>query len=234
MFQEADKGTLFLDEIGDVSPRMQVKLLRVLQEKEVMPVGSAESIPVDVRIICATNKPLEEMIENGQFREDLYYRLNVFPLFIPPLRQRKDDIGLIVEYLLNKYNEFYERNITQIEDGAVDLLKEKEWHGNVRELENVLSRILINTAADETVLRRSDVIWALSGDERKHVRTQSTEAAVLAEQLPEDINEAVAVTERRCIEHALAVSSGDKNKAAYMLNIPVRTLYYKCKKYDIR
>lgn len=234
LFQEADKGTLFLDEIGDVSPRMQVKLLRVLQEKEVMPVGSAESIPVDVRIICATNKPLEEMIENGQFREDLYYRLNVFPLFIPPLRQRKDDIGLIVEYLLNKYNEFYERNITQIEDGAVDLLKEKEWHGNVRELENVLSRILINTAADETVLRKSDVIWALSGDERKHVRTQSTEAAVLAEQLPENINEAVAVTERRCIEHALAVSSGDKNKAAYMLNIPVRTLYYKCKKYDIR
>ncbi len=98
LFQEADKGSLFLDEIGDVSPRMQVKILRALQEKEIMPVGSTESIPIDVRIICATNKPLEKMIEDGEFREDLYYRLNVFPIKIPPLRERKDDIEAISMY----------------------------------------------------------------------------------------------------------------------------------------
>lgn len=161
LFQEADGGTLFLDEIGDISPKMQVKILRTLQEREIMPVGSTEAVPVDVRIISATNKSLEEMVSDGQFREDLYYRLNVFPLFIPPLRQRKNDMKEIVLYLLNKYDSFYDRSVTEITDEAVNLLKEEEWPGNVRELENVVSRALINLDMQAKTLSSDDILEAL-------------------------------------------------------------------------
>lgn len=123
---------------------MQVKLLRSLQEREIMPVGSTETIPVDVRVISATNKNLEEMVEDGEFREDLYYRLNVFPLYIPPLRKRKEDMEAIVLYLLNKYDSFYDRQVTSVDQQAVELLQKKDWPGNIRELENVISRALIN------------------------------------------------------------------------------------------
>jgi len=232
LFQEADKGTLFLDEIGDVSSRMQVKLLRVLQEKEIMPIGSTEAIPVDVRIICATNKPLEEMIEKEEFREDLYYRLNVFPLFIPPLRKRKDDIGLIARYLLSQYNEFYNRTVRDIEVNAIELLKEKNWYGNVRELENVLSRAFINMAENEEILTKLDIEMALGGEKipKKKKDMQEASESFETEELPLNINEAIAYTEKKCIERALKKNAGDKNKAAVDLEIPLRTLYYKCKK----
>ena len=232
LFQEADKGTLFLDEIGDISSKMQVKLLRVLQEKEIMAVGSTETIPIDVRIICATNKPLEEMIEEGSFREDLYYRLNVFPLFILPLRERREDIGLITEYLLNQYNEFYNRHITEVEPKAIERLAKREWYGNVRELENVLSRALINMDEKETVLTENDIEGALGGETlRAAKRTDQKKASDLI--LPMDLKEAVEMVERRCIEEAIARNDGDKNKAAGELGIPLRTLYYRCKKLNI-
>lgn len=225
LFQDADHGTLFLDEVGDVSSRMQVKLLRALQEKEVLPVGSTDPIAVDVRIICATNKPLEEMVESGTFREDLYYRLNVFPLFIPPLRERLGDIGAISAYLINQYNEFYQRSVISIEPDAVELLKTKDWPGNVRELENVLSRAFINLPQDAQSLTYGDIASALGVGYRKSRKSDS-----VMNKIPTELGPAVEMTERACISSALSACDGDKNTAAVMLGIPVRTLYYKCKK----
>lgn len=235
LLQEADHGSVFMDEIGDISPRMQVKLLRALQEREVMPVGSTEAVPIDVRIICATNKPLEKMIETGEFREDLYYRLNVFPINIPPLRERKDDIEAISIYLLNQYNDYYSRNVSSIEPAAVKLLQQSDWPGNVRELENILSRALINMTEDEQVLTREEIELQLSGKgggPRKAKRGSDTSDNVL-ENLPADLHAALETTESMCIKRAIDECDGDKNKAAVQLGIPVRTLYYKCKKLNI-
>ncbi len=229
LFQEADRGTLFMDEVGDISPRMQVKLLRTLQEREVMPVGATEAISVDVRIICATNKPLEKMIEDGSFREDLYYRLNVFPLYIPPLRERAEDIADISIYLIDKYNDFYERSIKRIDREGLRLLREKPWPGNVRELENVLSRALINQGPKDEELTAGEIEAALGGEQHNKKERQNKEARIL----PQEINKAVEQTERNCIQSALEQTGGDKNKAAVLLDIPVRTLYYKCKKLGI-
>ena len=230
LFYEADHGTFFLDEIGDVSPRMQVKLLRALQEKEIMPVGSTESIKVDVRIICATNKPLEEMIECGEFREDLYYRLNVFPLFIPPLRERKNDIKDITRYIVNKYNDFYDRKVMNIDDLAISELKKKEWFGNVRELENVISRALINLNPDDDTLTSDEISLAMG---EKVERKSDLKKETVVDDFPLNINEAVRLAEESCIKRALEETDGDKNKAANLLDIPIRTLYYKCKKLGI-
>ena len=232
LFQEADKGSLFLDEIGDVSPRMQVKILRALQEKEIMPVGSTESIPIDVRIICATNKPLEKMIEDGEFREDLYYRLNVFPIKIPPLRERKDDIEAISMYLLNQYNDYYGRRVTTIEKDAIRLLKQEDWPGNVRELQNVLSRALINLAEDEDTLTAEDIRASISGEDVRP-RKKAAAAPTPAEDLPAELGPAMEQVERTLIQRAIEAAGGDKNQAAASLGIPLRTLYYRCKKLGI-
>lgn len=229
LLQEADRGTLFMDEIGDVSMRMQVKLLRTLQEREIMPVGSTEPIKVDVRIISATNKQLEKMVENGEFREDLYYRLNVFPLQIPPLRERKEDIEDISLYLINKYDEFYGRKINTIEREAVELLKQNEWFGNVRELENVLARALINQQPDEEVLSKEEVRRALGNETINKKEISKVEKR----EMSLNINQAIEMTERDCIQRALFECNGDKNRATVMLGIPLRTLYYKCKKIGI-
>lgn len=231
LFQEADKGSLFLDEIGDVSSRMQVKLLRVLQEREIMPVGSTEAVPIDVRIVCATNKPLEKMVKNGGFREDLYYRLNVFPIKIPPLRERKDDIEAISLYLLNKYNDYYGRSVKTIDKEAIKLLMREEWPGNVRELENVLSRALINLSEDHHIINESDIEAAINGEEMKPCKTVCDNMNI--NELPQTLETAMAKFERMCILNAIKKSGGDKNKAAVFLDIPLRTLYYKCKKLGI-
>lgn len=229
LFYEANHGTLFLDEIGDVSARMQVKLLRTLQEKEIMPIGSTEAISINVRIICATNKPLEAMLESGEFREDLYYRLNVFPLAIPPLRERKEDIADVSRYIINKYNDFYERNVQNIDANVIKELQKRDWPGNVRELENVLSRALINLDPVEVNLTREDVCAAIG--EKTELKKQTIE--VKLDDFPLQINEAIKMTELYCIKRALNRCDGDKNRAAVDLGIPVRTLYYKCKKLGI-
>lgn len=231
LLQEADHGSVFMDEIGDISPRMQVKLLRALQEREVMPVGSTEAVPIDVRIICATNKPLEKMIETGEFREDLYYRLNVFPINIPPLRERKDDIEAISIYLLNQYNDYYGRNVSSIEPAAIKLLQQSDWLGNVRELENILSRALINMTEDEQVLTKEEIKLQFTGKGeglRRAKRGSNTSENIL-ENLPADLHAALETMETMCIKRAIDECNGDKNKAAVQLGIPVRTLYYKCK-----
>jgi len=231
LFQEADRGSLFLDEIGDVSPRMQVKILRALQEKEIMPVGSTESIPIDVRIICATNKPLEKMIEDGEFREDLYYRLNVFPIKIPPLRERKDDIEAISMYLLNQYNDYYGRKVTSIDKDAVKLLKKGDWPGNVRELQNVLSRALINLSGDEEVLTAEDIEASINGEDARPKKRRGDNS--IPESIPTELNAAVEYVETTVIKRAIEQAGDDKNKAAVILGVPLRTLYYKCKKLGI-
>lgn len=236
LFQEADGGTLFLDEIGDVSPKMQVKLLRTLQEREIMPVGSTETIPVDVRVISATNKNLEEMVEDGEFREDLYYRLNVFPLYIPPLRKRKGDMEAIVLYLLNKYDSFYDRQVTSVDQQAVELLQKKDWPGNIRELENVISRALINLDVQAQNLSVEDIAEALGGKEirRKQTNADSEENEMNLELLPQNLSDALKIVERQLIEKTLTKADGDKNRAAAELQVPLRTLYYKCKTLGIK
>jgi DNA-binding NtrC family response regulator len=147
-FQYAAKGTIFLDEIGDVSPQMQVKLLRVLQEKKITPVGHHQEIPVDVRILSATNKPLEKMIKEGTFRSDLYYRLNVLPIHLPPLRNRIADIPSLCEYMINKFNKLHNRTIQGIHPEALQILQSFSWPGNIRELENVIEHAFIIENSD--------------------------------------------------------------------------------------
>lgn len=230
LFQEANRGTLFLDEIGDVSLKMQVKLLRALQEKEIMPVGSTESIKVDVRIICATNKPLEEMIEKDLFRDDLYYRLNVFPIFIPPLRERPEDIEDISLFLISQYNDIYNRNIKKIDKSALQLLCSQLWRGNVRELENVLSRTMINMYKEDTIIKKKNIFNILGTKEAfslyKDINNNTNNKSL-------KLKDAIEKTEKDFIINAINRNNGDKNKAAYDLDIPVRTLYYKCKKHNI-
>lgn len=143
LFEVANGGTFFLDEIGDISPAIQAKLLRVLQEKEIKPVGGTKTTKVDIRLITATNKNLEEMIEKRMFREDLFYRLNVVPIFLPPLREREGDIPLLVIHFLEKYNRERGKNVREISQEAIKLLEGYPWPGNVRELENVIERTVV-------------------------------------------------------------------------------------------
>ena len=149
LFEVADKGTMFLDEVGDTSLAMQVKLLRVLQERTLRRVGGTEEIPVDVRIIAATNRDLSEMVAENQFREDLFYRISVIPLELPPLRHRRDDIPLLAGYFLNRLNETMGRKIDRISDEALKKLETYEWPGNVRELENAMERAFILETSKE-------------------------------------------------------------------------------------
>jgi Nif-specific regulatory protein len=142
-FEMADGGTLFLDEVAEMSPRLQVKLLRVLQEKEFEPVGGAQTVRVDVRMVAATSKDLKQEIQKGQFREDLYYRLNVIPIHLPPLRERRDDIPLLVHYFMDKYNKLNDKKVSRISQKVLDLLIEYPWPGNVRELENCIERGIV-------------------------------------------------------------------------------------------
>lgn len=142
-FEYANGGTIFLDEIGDMSTHLQAKILRVLQEREITPIGSNTSKKVDVRIVTATNRNLEEALKRGNFREDLHYRLNVFPIVIPPLRERREDIPLIAEYLVEKYSGIYRVNVHGLSAGAIERLIQYSWRGNVRELENIVERIFV-------------------------------------------------------------------------------------------
>jgi len=152
-FQYSDSGTLFLDEIGDLSPATQVKLLRVLQEKSFTPVGSNREIKVDVRIIAASHRPFEEMIKEGTFREDLFYRLNVLPVYLPPLRERKTDIPLLVNYYINYFNKIHQLQVREATPEAMTALSNYRWPGNIRELRNVIEHCFIMESEDQITLR---------------------------------------------------------------------------------
>src|SRR5690606_26402989 len=147
-FQFAEGGTIFLDEIGDISPQMQVKLLRVLQEKRFSPVGSNQELNADVRVIAATNRPLEKMIEDESFRSDLFYRLNVMPIKLPPLRDRREDIIPLAEYMIRKFNKAHSRSIKGFDKKALNALRLYAWAGNIRELENVIEHAFIIESSD--------------------------------------------------------------------------------------
>ncbi len=216
-------GTFFLDEIGEMSPATQVKLLRALQEREVIPVGSTEAVPVDVRIIAATNRNLEEEIRKGGFRSDLYYRLNVIALHMPPLRDRREDIPLLARHFLSRFvvrKEKGEKEGPSLTDEAMEALMKYDWPGNVRELENALERAAAVTEGTE--IRPA------------HLPERVIEAPAprLVDDLPPP-NPAMEVIERAYIEWVLRAEGGNKSRAAEVLGIDPSTLYRKLSRYGL-
>jgi len=222
MFELAEKGTLFLDEVGDLSVNLQVKLLRVLQDHEVVRVGGIKSIPVDSRIVAATNRNLREMVSSGAFREDLYYRLNVVSIEIPPLRERREDIPLLVQYFLERINKRYQFN-KRFSPAVVDRFLSYSWPGNIRELENVIERMLVMTEDEEIHSRHLPA--CMQGP-------MPPDAGRLV--LPHDVSlqRAVEQIERQLLEEALR-KYGSTRKAAVALDIDQSTVVRKMKKYRI-
>jgi DNA-binding NtrC family response regulator len=233
-FETANKGSIFFDEIGTISPETQAKLLRVIQEREFMPVGSTETIRVDVRIIAATNADLKKMVEDGRFREDLYYRLNVINLSLPPLRERKEDIPRLVEHFFVKFSRENEkfldaerRSLLHFENDALQLLMDYNWPGNVRELENVIERaVVLASQATVPVDVLPDSILQAAG-----IRIRRDESGGL----PTDASlfEVVAEYERRKIIEALEAANWSQTDAAEKLSIPLSTLNQKIKRLNI-
>ena len=227
-FEMADKGTLFLDEIGDMKPALQVKLLRVLQNKEFEPVGAAHSKKVDVRIVAATNQNLDKMIEEKGFREDLYYRISVIPIILPPLRERRDDIPLLVGTFLERFNRDKQNKVTGIDKNAMNILCNYEWPGNVRELENLVERLVI--------LKGSGIIAVSDLPEKYRGAKSATMSEVSPVALPDKgfcLNSAVEEFENQLILQALEKTGGNKKEAAILLNLKRTTLIEKLKKKKI-
>ncbi|MFW5901488.1 MAG: nif-specific transcriptional activator NifA [Thermodesulfobacteriota bacterium] len=218
-FELADKGTLFLDEIGSIEPDLQVKLLRVLQEREIERVGGSTSIPVDVRIIAATNRNLEQAVSEENFRSDLYYRINVFPIYLPPLRERKTDILVLAEYFLEKCARENDKSIVRFSTPAIDMLMGYHWPGNVRELENCIERAVL--------LCEDQVIHSF------HL-PPTLQTAQTSQTLPNvSLQSAVERLEKEMIIDALKHTRGNISQAAKALYTTVRKLSYKAGKYDI-
>lgn len=218
-FELADGGTLFLDEIGDLPTQTQIKLLRVLQEKEFERLGGTETIKANVRLITATNKNLEEEISKAKFREDLFYRLNVFTIFLPPLRERKSDILLLAEHFLAKYEREHSKQIKRISTPAIDMLAQYHFPGNVRELENVIERAVL--VCDSNVIHGHHLPPTLQTAEVSGTVTQVS------------LVSAIEAYERDLIQDALKSTRGNVAKAAKMLDSTERILGYKIKKYGI-
>ncbi|WP_026689337.1 sigma-54 interaction domain-containing protein [Alteribacter aurantiacus] len=229
LFEEAHGGTIFLDEIGELKSQTQAKLLRVLQEKEVVRVGSTKTLDIDVRVVAATNVNLEEKMNNHEFRSDLYYRLNRMPIQIPPLRDRKEDLDKLCRHLLTKLNQDYGRNVKGLTTEAINHLRSYSWPGNVRELENVLGRAMIHTHYSVHFLDHHH-LPAFTEDplveaSQLKPRKQMTEIKSLADQIAEK--------EKEVIVEALTVCEGNKTKTAQALGLSIRNLYYKMDKLSI-
>ena len=221
-FELADKGTIFLDEIGDIPLATQIKLLRVLQERELERVGGEETITVDVRVVAATNKNLMAMVESEEFREDLYYRLNIIPVELPPLRERLEDIPMLVEHFLRKKSSQLNKELPRVSGSAMRELANYSWPGNVRELENVIERAVVLCEREEIGLNDLPI---LLGDPSR------TTLRLLQENLP--LVEALEDLERQLIARALEKSRGVKTEAARILGLKTSALYYKLEKYDM-
>ncbi len=262
-FEKAHLGSMFLDEINAMSLKMQPKLLRALQEKEIERVGGTESIPVNVRVLSASNMPLDYLVEQGVFRRDLFYRLNIITVKIPPLRRRKEDILPLTQSFIRRYNSELCRNVSGISDGALQYLTEYDWPGNVRELQNVIERVMASTWEDrldvEVFRRFSPHISAAQRtavpsapaalEERpetavkaKSVRTPAEESTAQAGESLRDADASTEIlslsrqkeaSEKEAILRALQISGMNKSKAARMLNISRTLLYKKLEKYDI-
>jgi two-component system response regulator PilR (NtrC family) len=228
LFEVASTGTIFLDEIGEMSLSMQVKLLRVLQERTIRPVGGTQETPVDVRVIAATNRDLRAMIASGTFREDLYYRVSVIPIQVPALRERRDDVELLANYFLKKYSGAAQKSILRIAQESLDALRDFEWPGNVRQLENTIERAVAMETGNELKVDfeadrpRARAAAATNGNGSLHVPTDGI-----------DFEKYVAGVERSLIESALEQSGGVQIRAAGLLKVSYRSFRHLLKKYDI-
>ncbi len=226
LFDLADKGSIFFDEIGNISGETQAKLLRVMQEREFMRLGGMETIKVDVRIIAATNVDLKQEMQDGRFREDLFYRLHVIAIHLPPLRERKSDIPLLVQHFLKKYAEENERPVLEVLPETLDLLMEHDWPGNVRELENVIERAVVLTPG------RTMGPEMIPEHVRRVPRTVVPPVALPPEGI--SLKDVTSAYERQWIESALEAAGGVQKRAAELLHIKPTTLNEMIKRYDIR
>ncbi|WP_330400358.1 sigma-54-dependent transcriptional regulator [Tepidibacter mesophilus] len=219
-FERANKGTIFLDEIGELSLTVQVKLLRVLQEKEIERVGGTETIDVDVRIIAATNKDLKKMVEEGTFREDLYYRLNVIPIRLPALRERKEDIKLLVQYFLEKYSKEMGRDSMKISVEAINTLTDYSFKGNIRELENIIERLVI--LSENKLIDKDDLPREILYESDREFQFKLPQSGINLEEI-----------EKSFILQALKICDYNQTKAAKLLGVTRHTLIYRMEKYNI-
>ncbi len=226
LFELADGGTFFLDEIGETTPTIQVKLLRVLQDRQFKRVGGTVDIKVDVRIIAASNKDLEKMVREGTFREDLFYRLNVIPIYIEPLRNRKEDIPLLVNYFLRKYGEELGKTFSGITDEAMKVLMDYDWPGNIRELENAIERaVALESGSVISVNSLPDSVRGLSTRIKPFIPDIPPEGV--------DLENIVNEVEKGLLMKALQKSGWVKKQAAKMLHLSFRSLRYRLDKFDI-
>jgi transcriptional regulator with GAF, ATPase, and Fis domain len=225
-FEFADNATIFLDEIGDISPKMQASILRVLQNGEIIRVGGSEPIRVNVRVIAATNADLAKNVEEGKFRKDLYYRLNVFNLTLPPLRDRKEDIPVLAKHFVGKYSKLLKREINVISDRAITRLMAHQWPGNIRELENVIQRAVL-LAGDKAITERD-----LEVDNNFSVK--ATEPLGMdSKALTRPLKETLAEVEQKIIFFALKKCNGRAQDAAGILGLGKTAFYEKVKRYGL-
>jgi len=223
LVEEADGGTLFLDEVGKLPISLQPKLLRFIESKEFVPVGGRNVKKVDVRIIAATNTDLEKMVKNGEFLPDLYFRLNVFPIYLPPLKERREDIPKIAMHIVRKLNQQYGRMVEGMNPAVMHYITSREWQGNVREMENFIGRIMINMGPEERIIEMKHLPEKAEVSEISNIETLELRA----------LKDMVESYEKQVIQEALKKSGGDKSKAAEILDVSVRTLYYKMERYGI-
>jgi len=224
LFEEADGGTLFLDEIGELPGQLQVKLLRVLQEGEIRRIGELKPIQIDVRIVAATVKDLAKEVNEGRFREDLFYRLNVLPIHIPPLRERKEDIPLLIHHFIQKFDQAMNKNVTDIDHKALEGLMNYKWYGNVRELENTIERAIVLT--DKNIIELENL----------PIEIQNFKEEFQLEPLADEeysIKKASKSLEINLIKKALKKTKGNHTHSARLLEISHRALLYKIKEYGI-
>ncbi|MEK6554102.1 MAG: sigma-54 dependent transcriptional regulator, partial [Bdellovibrionota bacterium] len=219
LFEEANGGTLFLDEIGDLSLTLQAKLLRVLQDRQIRPVGGNDLRPVDVRIIAATHRDLKAMVKSGQFREDLFYRLNVVPMRVPPLRERPDDIPLLVQHYIEKYGPRNNSRVKEISSDALALLMAHPWPGNVRELENVIERAIILSPGEK--IEKSMIFESALSEAKQNIESLHSDRPTLEK------------LEERYIKLIMGETGQRKDEAAQILGISRRTLYRKERAYGM-
>ena len=239
-FEQADRGTIFLDEVGDMSPKTQAKVLRVLQEQEVERLGSARTIKVDVRVIAATNKNLEEAIQRGEFREDLYFRLNVIPIQVPPLRERRDDIPLLVQHFATRTSDEHNLKPKRFEPRAMEALQRYRWRGNIRELRNTVERLMIMAPAE--LVRVEDLPAEVRG--AASVPTPAVETAVAAQASAGSsanptpaagtLREFKEAAERSFLVDKLRENNWNISKTAEALDTPRSNLYKKLEQYGIK
>jgi len=219
-FEQADHGTILLDEISEMDIQLQSKLLRVLQEKEIERIGGSGPIPIDVRIIATTNRDIDEQIKEGKFREDLFYRLNVMPFHLPPLRERRDDIPLLANYFIEKYNRIDNRDVKGLTEEATDVLMQMQWKGNVRELENIIERAIL--------MCKGNLI------EKKDLFVNERNRQIEETRLPFIPTVSLKEIEKKVIFQALDETNGNRTHAAEILGISVRTLRNKLNEYKER